>query len=744
MSQKKVFGVFPVRFARGDGENALTAIFISKSQVSIECTSAGLAKSASPSSPIFIPVALKSGNTDVVGAYIHSVNGVDSQASGVSSTTAGGVTIQWVKAQLSSIVVTWAANAAISNAEVAIVLSNTAGEHRTLTLGIHEVKQGEQGATGATGPLMRPCGVPKKNQAYYNNDNYVDVVVVKGNTLTYYKLRDYVNSTRQTSYTPTTDAQLPPTNTTNWEEASNLGFVASSALIAGTGYIDVLGTGSMFVGQQDRDTDLLNGWLMTAGSIKHRGTQLELTSDGFINDPDGLHFKVGGTNTENKNLLYNAYFDRLLCTASGNSGIEGGGAYLQEGGHYGISSLVIGGLAYSSGGMITSTFMGGQNLSQGIYLTAGGANNGYYTFSCYAYANNGTGVIEIYASANKGMTSLGSSPLATITLDRNTLKRYTVTFRITTAAYIGFRAKLTLGASAEGEMLIDAVKLEKGQSATAMSDTTLDAQLLPTGIDIEERTIRLTTDNLICQNNSGDKTMWLDSNGNLGTSGNIFTGKTTITSEADMKKFFYDAGQTAYINDPTEAPDFDPSTDDPTIYAHVSDINLFELHAPKAWIPDIFKLSDIVEFNGFPSNSCNIVLPLLIPTSATPSQQSPTAVTRCDVIRTYTTYKTGEGHLMSFNEFQYLVGKKFTFLLQPASGGINRMYFTLPTLRLNNGQTTVSYTTISFYQFPGLMLEYVTEEVYINNSRYESYYPKLLGELNYRILIDDSDWGNQS
>lgn len=60
--------------------------------------------------------------------------------------------------------------------------------------------------------------------------------------------------------------------------------------------------------------------------------------------------------------------------------------------------------------------------------------------------------------------------------------------------------------------------------------------LLATGIDIENKKITLTADNLVCQNNSGEKTMWLDSEGNLTTRG-VYNNLLSVISSANDSRY---------------------------------------------------------------------------------------------------------------------------------------------------------------------------------------------------------------
>jgi len=155
-----------------------------------------------------------------------------------------------------------------------------------------------KGNPGTKGALVRLCGEWNASVTYVNDDHFVDVVMYGGG---YRKLADGKASDSGTSPSSSGD------NST-WVVFSNFKALAASVLLANSGYVDVLGAGAMFIGvnsngvthNSDGSTSLSStakGWVITNGSIYYieNGKKgVELTADGYINDPNGLHLKVSG------------------------------------------------------------------------------------------------------------------------------------------------------------------------------------------------------------------------------------------------------------------------------------------------------------------------------------------------------------------------------------------------------------------------------------------------------------------
>lgn len=140
-------------------------------------------------------------------------------------------------------------------------------------------EQGEPGTTGKQGCMIRPRGTWTAQTQYVYNDQYRDVVI-------------YNNSVYIVKATHTSTVAF---DSSKWEAFNEFINVATSVLLAGKGYVDILGAARLFVG----DTNKSTGWEMTNGYIKHTKSGLTLTADGKLYDPDGLHLSVGGKTVQN-------------------------------------------------------------------------------------------------------------------------------------------------------------------------------------------------------------------------------------------------------------------------------------------------------------------------------------------------------------------------------------------------------------------------------------------------------------
>lgn len=154
---------------------------------------------------------------------------------------------------------------------------------------------GKQGEPGPVAPILRPAGQYSPSTTYYNNSAVFDVVWHNNH---WYKLKDGYNEI---------NGGKPSEDSTYWEIFSNFNNLATSALLASSGYIDVLGSAAMFIGNSasgivhnaDGSTSIgaaATGWLISQGSItyiKNGIPELSLTADGRLRDPDGLHLQAG-------------------------------------------------------------------------------------------------------------------------------------------------------------------------------------------------------------------------------------------------------------------------------------------------------------------------------------------------------------------------------------------------------------------------------------------------------------------
>ena len=190
---------------------------------------------------------------------------------------------------------------------------------------------------------------------------------------------------------------------------------------------------------------------------------------------------------------------------------------------------------------ITSSIMGSDTKGYGVYL-----DKGTYTFQMYAkvqtsYPSTGFAGVELLWDDNADFSTWSSSKIIhRIQVTETSYSRYTYTFTLASARYVGFRMILD-GISIGGtsfNLYIDAVMLEIGSTASSMVSSyggnqsgaevgKVQRKLLATGIDIEKGKITNTADKWECQNNSGVKTAWLDEDGNFTVTG-VYNNLITI------------------------------------------------------------------------------------------------------------------------------------------------------------------------------------------------------------------------
>lgn len=365
---------------------------------------------------------------------------------------------------------------------------------------------------------------------------------------------------------------------------------------------------------------------------------------------------------------------------------------------------------------------GGQLFRIGIYTNSLSAAQ-------YVYAMNRTPVqarvklvankaytLSVYAKVIGGSSKLTStSPIAEISLysdatgstrtmthlflsDKTSEKAgdfdvYSKTFTPTDNLYFSWIPIFQVAAGASDFFVAYVgVKLELGEAATKMSyDYTKSVEdgLVETGIDISNRIIIFKADNILCENNDGEKTAWIDRLGNLGTSGNVFTGMTIIDTEAKKNYYFaadeYDV--TKWMEYPSNSPKVFYNSADNYYCVDQGEGTYFVVGDGGVWIPDIFSLSDIVLVkNVLPAQSDDVQL--LLP-FALPREYDGGYLT--DLIRTQTTFKTGVSHLISDEELYSLVGREFTFMTNQAGTNANKYYFVIPRISKSTDADGMEY-----------------------------------------------------
>ncbi len=238
-------------------------------------------------------------------------------------------------------------------------------------------------------------------------------------------------------------------------------------------------------------------------------------------------------------------------------------------------------------------------------------------------------------------------------------------------------------AGATGRIVYGGIRLEEGTKPTIINYNGTEDKLVKTGINIENHTIRHTADNFIVENNQGERTAWIDRLGNLGTSGNVFTGLTEIKSSsfnayftsAEYDDIWQDGGEYDYIEE--------------NEYRLVKAGDDYFIAAGLFLIPDIFLLSDIVVFdNSLPTSGDprQILLPF-----ALPRLYSNTGYI-ADVVRTKTNYKVGTAHLLDMMELYMLEGKEFTFMTKQTIQ--NMWLFRFPRLEEHTDSDGMKYYTL--------------------------------------------------
>ena len=534
-----------------DGLNAVVAS-LSRTSVVIDCDSAG--KPLATRNLSITASMHREGEGNVDDATIQKINST-TVSSGDVVDLGNGVTVRRASAS-SQIIVQYSKSTAVTSSTTFSVTIHADSLNTTIVLDVAVIanKQGAQGIPGIQGQMLRRRGKYTQSslsttaETIYNNEHWMDWIIYDdGNKTHKFRLADHVQRwTKDGYYTqddPTTlvsGSFLP--GSTAWtmfdefqDAAFNFlianGLDASQASICeafiGTSGATLNDDGSISV------SNTANGWAITGGQIRHTKTGLTLTQDGHLNDPNGLHLTVGGLAGTHQNLWYNAYFDQLMTEAIVSAGsFYAVIATIETNSYaYGNGALSIGGASSDAATLITN-FMGSTEKGRGIRLAAG-----TYTFSAIArrlsLVSNCSVYLRVYSSSTKYMTS--PTKLCEMVINSTSYDKYKKSFTLSSAAYVAFRVELIYSSSVSATVYVDAVKLEQGSDATAMCDTSFDdkfeesfdgkfgeelpAALLPTGIDIARRKITLTADMLLCQNNLGERTAWLDKSGNFTVTG---------------------------------------------------------------------------------------------------------------------------------------------------------------------------------------------------------------------------------
>lgn len=351
---------------------------------------------------------------------------------------------------------------------------------------------------------------------YYPYDNgYVDLNVAYNGGNYPLRLQFYVNLMGKFKTTIEGDVETSIANKT-WYEYN-----------PATGNYDKTTTMGEFIRSSSKNTSTLDE------QVNNPTTGLEHKYSVISQNINNISLKVG----QYYNLLYNAFFGELLAEMypySKTTSIS-----LVSEGTYGGKVIRMGGGNFNE--TITSSIMGSDTKGYGVYL-----DKGTYTFQMYAkvqtsYTSTGFAGVELLWDDNADFSTWSSSKIINrIQVTGTSYTRYTYTFTLSSARYVGFRMIID-GISIGGtsfDLYIDAVMLEIGSTASSMVSSyggnqsgaevgKVQRKLLATGIDIEKGKITNTADQWECQNNSGVKTAWLDEDGNFTVTG-VYNNLITI------------------------------------------------------------------------------------------------------------------------------------------------------------------------------------------------------------------------
>lgn len=280
-----------------DGDDAYSVIFNHDTHA-VACDSYGNAMSGElgPSGKAIFALSAYKGATKLIMRYSTSAsnNGICAWKIG---TTSGCTASQVSGSNEKFYINTMTADSGF----VEIICSIDGKISVTKKVSIVKQKKGATGSTGKQGCILRPRGLWTTQTQYVYNDQYRDVVMYDNN----FKI---VKSTHTSGST---------FDSSKWEDFNEFINIATSVLLANTGFIKVLGAGKVFIGQ----TDSGNGWEMTDGAIKHTKTSLELTADGKLKSPSGLSI-IAGSKTLNDYIL-NSRSEYAVSTSETEPPTEG-------------------------------------------------------------------------------------------------------------------------------------------------------------------------------------------------------------------------------------------------------------------------------------------------------------------------------------------------------------------------------------------------------------------------------------
>ena len=269
------------------------------------------------------------------------------------------------------------------------------------------------------------------------------------------------------------------------------------------------------------------------------------------------------------------------------------------------------------------------------------------------------------------------------------------------------------------------------QVATAITANVFSG-LTKTGIDIIHENITLNSDNLVCVNDDGEKTMWIDENGNLGTIGNIYPGLAVISGTSTFDKYFLTCSDPEWYYQDDDWLEYDDcidimsssdtSVNPPIPFFWIVDTkgskSLIEGGTYKLYIPDVFRITDNtviqVPLSAYTEQYGAVISQILLPYAAPYryeyNEDKGEHVYTTKIVRTPTTYQSGNWHLITEKELQMLVGRELTFTATDPDM-VNGVQFVIPHILydesydywyidLNSGGTeTIEFETNSTVTF---------------------------------------------
>ena len=475
---------------------------------------------------------------------------------------------------------------------------------------------------------------------YPYNNGYVDLNVAYNGKNYPLRLQFYVNVMGKFKTTIEGDVETSIASKT-WYEYN-----------PATGNYDKATTMGEFIRSSSKNTSTLDE------QVNNPTTGLEHKYSVISQNVNNISLKVG----QYYNLFYNAFFGELLADRSPYNYYTS--ISLVNEGTYGGKAIRMGGNYFSDS--IESSIMGSDTKGYGVYL-----DKGTYTFQMYArvsddYSSSSSAFagVQLLWDDNADFSTWSSSKiLYGIKVTGTSYSRYTYTFTLASARYVGFRMILgsfSIGGDSAFYLYIDAVMLEIGSTASSMISSyggnqsgaevgKVQRNLLATGIDIEKGKITMTADKFECQNNSGVKTAWLDNLGNFTTTG-VYNNLITVIDYSKNKG--KELIITEYTNETSGVVTFDLpsggtwSYDNEWIY-RVNDVN----YKVEWWI-DVLRCGDFVNILSLPKyGGAAQIAQYNLPYYATNDIQ----------MRGYTRFSSGEIHQMSADELRMLVGRKMTF-----------------------------------------------------------------------------------